>query len=403
MQLLLVILDGLGDLPIKNFGGKTPLEAARTPFMDSFADKGETGLMFSMGRGVTPTSGQAFTNMMGYDVKTSRGAAETLGIGVLLKDNEVGFRTDFGHCQKGIVKDRRAGRINEVEAEKLGKELNQKIGVVNGVEVVFKQTLAHRGILILHSDKKLSANVSNTDPHMPGRKLKTCKSLDKSREAGFTARTVNLVSRKASKILEKSVVNAERKKKGLMTANCLLLRGAGSKLPDVKSLPIKYKKFWAAIVREPVERGIAHYLGMNVVDVSSPERDVKSDLIEKLRGLKHNMDEYDCVVVHIKGPDEPGHDGDPERKKKAIELVDKVFFKNVAEWFDPKETLLCVTSDHSTPCSKKAHSADPVPLLLYGKGAKKDGVKAFSEKQARKGSVGVINGLDLMPLLMKRI
>ena len=114
-----------------------------------------------------------------------------------------------------------------------------------------------------------------------------------------------------------------------------------------------------------------------------------------------SLKKYDGIYVHIKGPNEPAHDGNFQEKKKIIELIDKFFFGNLLPKLDMQDTVMAVTADHSTVCNIKAHSGDPVPLIISGAGIAPDGSLSFSEKAAKLGSLGEIKGQDIMPLLIK--
>ena len=115
------------------------------------------------------------------------------------------------------------------------------------------------------------------------------------------------------------------------------------------------------------------------------------------------MERFDCLYIHIKGPDEPAHDGDFNKKKASIEAIDKFFFGNLIPNITLKDTIIVVTADHSTPCELKAHSADPVPLLLYNTDEEGDSISTFGETNCIRGSLGTLTGVQVMPLLTRKI
>ena len=151
----------------------------------------------------------------------------------------------------------------------------------------------------------------------------------------------------------------------------------------------------------PVERGIALLTGMEVVDLPLPSGDLKKDYILRSQKVLSVLEDFDCLYIHIKGPDEPAHDGDFMKKKESIELIDKYFFGEILPKLDMKNTVIAITADHSTPCKIKAHSADPVPLLIAGGGVSSDGLKAFGESESKRGSLGKMLGLEIIPHLIK--
>jgi len=152
----------------------------------------------------------------------------------------------------------------------------------------------------------------------------------------------------------------------------------------------------------PVERGIAKLAGMHLVDLPPPSKDLKSDCLVRVRKLLDLLPRYDCFYIHIKGPDEPGHDGNFKLKTQLIETIDKFFFGKLLPEIKLNNYIVCVTADHSTPCKLKNHSDDPVPVLIAGNGVKGDEVAKFSEKDCKNGSLGLLkHGTLLMPKLMR--
>jgi 2,3-bisphosphoglycerate-independent phosphoglycerate mutase len=154
----------------------------------------------------------------------------------------------------------------------------------------------------------------------------------------------------------------------------------------------------------PVERGIAKLAGMNLVDLPPPSSDLRSDCLLRIQKLLDIMPKFDCFYIHIKGTDEPGHDGDFKLKRQLISIIDQYFFGELLQKIDLPNNVICVTADHSTPCLLKAHSDDPVPLLISGGKIQGDSNKKFSEKECKKGSLGLLkHGTELMPKLISLI
>ena len=421
MKLIYVVIDGLGDLPIKELGDETPLGFAETPNLDSLASKGRLGLMYTVGKGIAPESDIAVISILGYDpfkYHVGRGPIEAYGAGLSMKDGDLALRCNFATLgpDKKIV-DRRVGRtLTTEEASKLSEAINQEVKLESfPAEFEFKNTLGHRAVLVIKSkDLPLSAEITNTDPAYERVKglgiakpefemvLKECMPLEDTEEARRAAQLVNEFTEKSHEVLDRHEVNKRREAEGELKANVILSRDAGDEIPRFFNINEHYGVRFACLADMPVERGISRIAGMHLIDIPPPTKDMKADSDLRICRLMEIYPSFDCFYIHIKGPDEPGHDGDFERKAKIISEIDKFFFGELLSRIDLKETLICVTADHSTPCSLKGHSDDPVPLLIAGGNIKPDGITKFSEKTCKNGSLGLLkHGTELIPMLMK--
>jgi 2,3-bisphosphoglycerate-independent phosphoglycerate mutase len=219
-----------------------------------------------------------------------------------------------------------------------------------------------------------------------------CVPESKEEGAVRAARLVNEFTRKAQQVLDSSEVNKERVREGKLPANIVLLRDAGDHLPNPKPFEKKYGVAGTALVEMPAEVGIAKLLGMKMVPIKD-----RNDISEKARLFSSELKEENVVYVHIKGPDEFGHDGDARGKKKNIELIDREFFSVALRHID--DITLAVSCDHATPCTLKRHSADPVPLLVSG-GKKGDG-RRFNEANAAIGSLGHLRGSEVLEKVVR--
>jgi 2,3-bisphosphoglycerate-independent phosphoglycerate mutase len=231
--------------------------------------------------------------------------------------------------------------------------------------------------------------------------LKTCEPLDETAEAQVSADLVNEFTMNATTVLNNHHVNLHRAKEGKLKANVVLSRDAGSSIPQFPSLQELYGLDFVCLADMNVERGISTLAGMSLVDLPLPSKDLESDCRLRIKKLFEALPNYDCFYIHIKGPDEPGHDGNYKLKADLIEIVDKHFVGEMLNQVNLEDHLVCITADHSTPCSLKAHSDDPVPLLIAGCGLKADDVQTFSEKACKQGEIGVLNnGTELIPKLV---
>jgi 2,3-bisphosphoglycerate-independent phosphoglycerate mutase len=197
------------------------------------------------------------------------------------------------------------------------------------------------------------------------------------------------------------LVNKKRVQENKLAANIILSRDAGDHLPKFPPIFTLYNIKFGSFVQMPVEKGIALLTGMEIIDVPESCGHLDVDYPVWAKVALDSIKRYDGIYVHIKGPDEPAHDGDFHKKKDIIEAIDKFFFADLLPKLDIQNTVMVVTSDHSTVCSIKAHSSDPVPILVSGGNIKPDGTLSFSEKAAKVGSLGELKGQDILPLLVK--
>jgi len=405
MKGIMVIMDGLGDLPHRQLEGKTPLEAADTPNLDFLATRGELGMMFPVKPGFIPESDEAIVSIFGNSlISSTRGQLEAKGAGQKVTRGDLALRVNFAtidSLKKGNIIDRRAGRnLTTEEAELLSGALNK---ITLPCKFVFEPTIQHRAVLIFKGG--FSDNISGNDLTYyqgkagQGDKIAFCKPQDDDENSQYTANIVNEFLDKAHEVLENHPVNQARKKKGFLPANYLLVRGAGIEIPKLKN----YRR-WLSLAYMPLEVGFSKLCGMEVFSFDYPKlkgMDAYGNLHEALEKaskfsikiLKKNLKKKDYAYVHFKETDLPGHDNKPFEKKAMIEYLDKTFFRFLRKFAPPNRIKVVVTGDHSTPCKLKAHSADPVPLLFYNDSLPK--AKHFSEKDAKMGSLGKVMGNDL--------
>jgi 2,3-bisphosphoglycerate-independent phosphoglycerate mutase len=420
LKLIYTVIDGMGDLPIEELGNKTPLEAAQTPNMDFLAKTGKTGLMYTVREGIAPESDVAVISILGYDpfkYKISRGLTEALGAGLIVEDGDLALRCNFATLGRGDrIVDRRVGRgLTTDEAKELSRTINNEVKLKSyPVNFEFKSTIGHRGALVIRNRKKqLSGNITNTDPayaRVEGlgvakqdveMTVKHCKPMDKTEEARISAELVNEFTEKSRAVLEKHEINKKRAAKGALTADIVLTRDAGHHLPKLFNINEHYGLKFVCLADMPVERGISQLADMHLVDLPPPSESLETDCRIRVKALLRALPSHDCFYVHIKGPDEPGHDGDFRLKTQQIATVDEHFFGELLKKAKLDGYVVCVTADHATPCKLKAHSDDPVPLLLSGNKIEGDNVQEFSERTCKEGSEGVLRqGFELMPKLV---
>lgn len=421
-KILYIILDGVGDLPVKELGNKTPLEAAVTPNMDRLAQSGKTGIVYTVGRGIAPESDIAVISLLGYDARkyyTGRGPLESFAEGLVVNDGDVAFRVNFATVAEDgkAIKDRRVGRnLTTEEAVALAREINSKV-TLSSATFEFKSTIGHRGILLIRGmHQKLSGWITNTDPAydregvfgVAKEKFENIVSVsepmpgyEKDLAAIEAAKLLNEFTEKSNKVLSEAAINKKRISEGKMPGNLILSRDAGDHLPKFPPISGVFNLKFGSFVQMPVEKGIALLTGIDIIDVPQSTGHLDVDYPVWAKIALDSIQKYDVIYVHIKGPDEPAHDGDFQKKKESIEAIDKYFFSSLLPKLDIANTIIAITADHSTVCAVKAHTADPVPLLVCGGGIKPDGSMSFSEKAAKLGSIGELLGNQVLPFLVK--
>ena len=405
------MLDGVGDLPHPDLAGKTPLEAATTKNMDMLAKNGIMGQVISVGKGIAPESDIAVFNMLGYKFQHSdyagRGVVEAIGIGIDFKDGDLALRGNFATLDnEGKIIDRRAGRkIEREDVEEISKEIEKEIKFLNpNASVVVAPTLGHRVTVRLRDNKPLSSEISNTDPAY-GRidgmgiakavsdfmKIEKCIPLEQTENAISAANLVNEFTEQSLEIMKKSDVNKRRSQKNKKLLNSILLRDAGNKYPNVKPINDLHSMNFSCIVDMPVEVGISNILKMRTYNAGG-----LTDYEEKASVAAQAMETENAIYVHLKGPDEFGHDGDAIGKMKNIEEIDKRFFGTLLDHIDVSKVAVMISADHSTPSIHKGHSADPVPVLISGDMITNDDTQRFTEAEAKNGAIGLIEGAQVV-------
>ena len=394
---ILLIGDGLGDRPVPELGNKTPLEVANKPNMDRVAREGECGLMDPIAAGVRAGSDTSHLAILGYDpykYYTGRGPFEAAGIGMDVKSGDIAFRCNFSTVDANmVVTDRRAGRIEKC-TDQLATAVNgMQIG---DVAVLFKESVAHRGALVLRGSG-LGANVTDTDPHAEGAKVHKCEPVDPSDQAAAkTASAVNEFVRKSCQLLSEHPINKERVAQGLNPANIILTRGAGMG-PHLDSFANVHKLKAACVAETGLIKGVAKYVGMTIVDVPEATGGLDSDLLAMGEAIIKALATHDFVLCNVKGGDVAGHDDQAQAKVEMIQRMDEMVGNLLGNL--PADTQFVLTADHSTPCSVKDHSGDPVPIAFWGPGVRTDACAKFDERSVVAGGVHRIRGIDVMHII----
>jgi len=378
-KLALVVLDGLGDIATEETGFRTPLEAARTPNLDALAKHSALGRMIPVAPGITPGSGPGHLGLFGYDpleFEVGRGVIEALGLGIDLKAGDVAARANFCSLNaKGIVTDRRAGRIETSICEAQVELLKKKIKKIGDVEVIIKAGKGHRFVVVFRG-KGLEGPLTNSDPGREGMPVATTKPVKKTAKTAKTAKVVAEFYRQGLPLL-----------KNCKPANGFLLRGIAHQ-PKIPTFQERYGLKAAAIAIYPMYKGLAQLVGMKKIEGPTTVK-------EEFQAATDALKAYDFVFVHVKGTDQAGEDGNFYAKVAAIEEADAA----LSRLMEQMPTVLVVTGDHSTPVPVKGHSWHPQPVLIYSDLAGWDGQERFTERAANLGSLGVFEAKYLIRLM----
>jgi len=374
-KLILVVIDGLGGLPVR---GKTELEAAKIPNLDRLASKSISGLIDPISYGITPGSGPSHLALFGYDplqYEIGRGVMEALGIGLALTRDDLTARGNFATIdEQGMIVDRRAGRIPTEKNREICEFLKNEIKEVEGVRISIYPGKEHRFVLVFRGEG-LRDDLSDADPQKDGLQAKGAEAL--SPEARRTAEVVNLYLKKANEAL-----------RPFHPANAILLRGF-SKIPHIPTMSERFKLRPAAIATYPMYRGLARLVGMEILETGETLR-------EEAETLKKYIDRYDFFYIHFKKTDSAGEDGNFKMKVKALEEIDRV----IPSILKLKPDVSVVTGDHSTPSLLKGHSWHPNPILLHSKYIRPEGIRRFTERHCQKGQLGRFPAKDVIPLML---
>jgi len=374
-KIVLLVIDGVGGLPHPETG-KTELDSARRPNLNRIARDSLCGLIDPISPGITPGSTPGHLAIFGYDpvkYNIGRGVVEALGIDLELKPDDIAARGNFCTVDdKGIIADRRAGRLSTDKNTKLCRSLNNI--AIDGAKISVLPVKEHRFVLILRGEA-LSPELADSDPQQAGLAPKKIEAL--SPQAQRTARIANEFVSQARSLLQ-----------GEAPANMVLLRGF-SRRPDIPPISEIYKLKPAAIATYPMYRGLARLVGMQVLPGGE-------SITEQLDSLRRYYADYDFFFVHFKSTDARGEDGDFRAKVQAIEELDNTLPGLLS--LDPE--VLIITGDHSTPATLAMHSWHPVPFMLRSKWCRPDNVTEFSERACLAGGMGRFPATEIMPLAM---
>ena len=393
MKHIIILGDGMADWPSPQLGGRTLLQAARTPYMDLLARLGRTGRLVTVAPGFHPGSEVANMSVLGYDlprVYEGRGPLEAASIGVDLQPGDMAMRCNLVCIEGDLLKNHSAGHITTEEADVLVRYLQEQLG---DERVRFYTGVQYRHLLVVRGGDK---HIDCTPPHdVP---LKPFRPLMVKAEAGHpeaeeTARLLNDLILRSQELLREHPLNLRRQAEGKDPANSIWpwspgyrpqMEPFGSRFPQVRS--------GAVITAVDLIRGIGHYAGLRRIDVPGATGLYDTNYEGKVRAALDALRTDDFVYLHVEASDEAGHEGDLSLKQRTIEDLDRrvvgPVYEAVRKWGEP--VGMAVLPDHPTPCELRTHTAEPVPFLIWHPGIEPDDVQSFDEASVCQGAYGLL-------------
>lgn len=401
MKYIIILGDGMSDEPIDSLGGKTPLQAAHTPYIDALAAAGRCGMLDTIPVGFAPGSEIANMSVLGYNVPEvfeGRGSLEAASMGVDIEPDEMAMRCNLICVENGKIKNHSAGHISNEEAEELMLFLQKELG---NDEVSFYSGVSYRHLLKLKGGNK---SLLCTPPHdVPGTAVSSVMIKAAEAAAENTAKLLNELIIKSQELLEMHPVNMRRAAEGKDKANSIWPWSPGYR-PAMKTLQELYGlRSGSVISAVDLIRGIGVYAGLKVIIVEGATGLYNTNYEGKAQAAINALKNDDFVFLHIEASDEAGHEGDVELKKLTIEYLDRRIVKTIVEevstWTEP--VTIALLPDHPTPCALRTHTSDPVPFIIYRPGEMPDEVMTYDEFSCRKGSYGLLREMEFMQQLIK--
>lgn len=403
MKYIIILGDGMADWPISELGGKSVLQSAHKPYMDMLVQKGRTGMLHTVPNGFHPGSEVANMTVLGYDVTSSfegRGVLEAANMGVEIAQGEMGMRCNLICIEDGLIKNHSAGHISTTEATQLIESLSDELSTES---IHFYPGIQYRHLLVLDGARK---ELICTPPHdVPGSPFRDHLIKPAIPEAVPTAELLNKLIARSQEILAHHPINLERIKQGKDPANSIWPWSPGYR-PNMQPICTLYPHIQRSSVISAVDliKGIGHYAGMKVINVEGATGLYDTNYEGKAQAAIDALRTDDFVYLHVEAPDEAGHEGNYELKKRTIEDLDSriiaPIYNEVSKWDEP--VAIAVLPDHPTPCAHRTHTSDPVPFVIYTPGIEPDTVTTFDEVSCREGAYGFLEGTAFTQLFLSQ-
>lgn len=413
MKHIIILGDGMADKAIDKLGGKTPLQFAKTPYMDMLAKKGRTGRLITVPEGYNPGSEVANTAILGYDldkVYEGRGPLEAASIGYEMDSLDLALRCNIISVREdGTIKTHNGGNLSTEDAGPLIDLLNEKLG---SDRVKWVKGIQYRHLLIINGGSK---HIVCAPPHdHPNEKWRPLlvqpeKGWENKREEGRmtaqeTADLLNDLIIKSQNILLNAPLNIKRKAEGKDLAN-IIWPWSGGYRPAMQTLSEIYPSVKSGAVVSAVDliRGIGHYAGLDIIEVEGATGLWDTNYEGKTKAALDELKKKDFVFLHVEASDEAGHDGEVDLKVKTIENLDSrmigPIYEEVKTWDEP--VCIAILPDHFTPVELRVHVGEPVPFIIYYPGIEPDDTQVYDEVSCVTGSYGILKLQEFMQTIMK--
>ena len=422
MKHIIILGDGMADLPVERLGGKTLLQYAHKPMMDQLAREGRCGRLVTVPDGFPPGSEVANTAILGYDlnkVYEGRGPLEAASIGYEMADDDFAIRCNIITLADGKIITHNGGNLETEDArvlidylnENLAKPINEREGCER---VKFITGIQYRHLLVIKGgNKHITCAPPHDHPNEEWRGLLV--KPESSVVSGFAADTTRLSPQQTADLINEMILksqellanhpfNIERAKRGERQANSIWPWSGGYR-PSMQTLMQQYTQIKSGAVISAVDliQGIGRYAGLRIIKVPGATGLADTNYEGKAQAAIEALEKDDFVFVHVEASDEAGHDGDLELKLKTIEYLDQrliaPIYNKVKDWQD--DVCIAVLPDHLTPVEQRIHVGQPVPFLIWHRGIEPDSVQQYDEVSCVSGSFGLLKLNEFMQALMR--
>ena len=401
MKRVIILGDGMADLPVERLGGKTLLQYAHKPMMDQLAKEGRCGRLVTVPEGFPPGSEVANTAILGYDlnkVYEGRGPLEAASIGYEMADDDFAIRCNIITIEDGKIITHNGGNLETDDARVLIEYLNEHLG---SDRVKFITGIQYRHLLVIKGGNK---HITCAPPHdHPNEEWKPLLVKADIPEAQETANLINDLILKSQELLAKHPYNVAKAAKGERQANSIWPWSGGYR-PSMETLMQQEPEIKSGAVISAVDliQGIGKYAGLRIIKVPGATGLADTNYEGKAQAAIDALRQDDFVFVHVEASDEAGHDGDLELKLKTIEYLDQrliaPIYHEVKDWQD--DVCIAVLPDHLTPVEMRIHIGQPVPFLIWHRGIEPDDVQQYDEVSCVNGSYGLLRLQEFMQALM---
>ncbi|MDO4958043.1 MAG: cofactor-independent phosphoglycerate mutase [Prevotellaceae bacterium] len=413
MKHIIILGDGMADKAIEKLGGKTPLQFAKTPYMDMLAKMGRTGRLITVPEGYNPGSEVANTAILGYDldkVYEGRGPLEAASIGYEMDPMDLALRCNIICVREdGTIKTHNGGNLSTEDAGPLVDLLNEKLG---SDRVKWVKGIQYRHLLVINGGSKHVVCAPPHDhPNEPWRPLlvKPEAGWENKREEGRmtaqeTADLLNELILKSQEILLNAPLNVQRKAEGKDLAN-IIWPWSGGYRPAMETISQIYPSVKSGAVVSAVDliRGIGHYAGLDIIEVEGATGLWDTNYEGKTKAALDELRKKDFVFLHVEASDEAGHDGEVDLKVQTIENLDSrmigPIYEETKTWDEP--VCIAILPDHFTPVEMRVHVGEPVPFIIYYPGIEPDDTQVYDEVSCVTGSYGILKLQEFMQTIMK--